>query len=167
MTFKMIHALEGKEWALANSMITEEDQEKTGYLGCMTMYYDKRDKTFLENWCPGFDRAHPLKFFEELHIVISYLQNSARYRILWEAGMPAWSLEDYQRGFKGRCHLDFSARVDTAQHTYLFRCDEGQIHRRDVHIFCYHTEMMEIFLKQWKKKYMMREKFPGMSISWA
>ena len=155
--FEMIRAMEGYDWMLANDVVNREDQKETGYIGCMTMYYQKQDDEFSESWHSSFGLTQPPGFLAELRAVIHYLRESTRYRSLWEPGKPAWSQADYKCGFKGRCHPDFSARVDTGQYTYLFRCDEA-FHDRDVRVFCYDKKTVKTFLKQWEKKYMMREK---------
>lgn len=163
MTFNKICALEGDDWILANDMINKEDQEETGYIGCMTMYYRKQEDKFVEGWCQGFGPAQPPEFFEELRETINCLRQSARYSILWEPGEPVWSQEYYRRGFKGRRHPDFSARVDAGQHTYLFLCDPWPTRSRDVHIACYHTETMETFLKRWDEKRRKRKEETAMA----
>lgn len=155
--FEMIRAMEGYDWMLANDMVNKEDQKETGYIGCMTMYYQKQDDRFTESWHSSFGLTEPPGFLAELRAVIHYLRESTRYRILWEPGKPAWSQADYKCRFKDRCHPDFSARVDTGQYTYLFRCDEA-FRDRDVRIFCYDKETVKTFLKQWEEKHMMREK---------
>ena len=48
--FEMIRAMEGYDWMLANDVVNREDQKETGYIGCMTMYYQKQDDEFSESW---------------------------------------------------------------------------------------------------------------------
>ena len=128
----------------ADDMANKVGREETGYIGRMIMYCCKQDRMFLENCHQESNQVQPTEFFEELHAVIDRPQQSASYHILWEPGEPAWVHGDYRRRAKASSRLDFGVRVDTVQHTYLFRCDGGSC-SRNVRIFCYDKETLRVF----------------------
>lgn len=138
-----------EEWAYVCDMPDETDQKEAGYIGCMTIHYQK-DGEFENRWFGDLIETGTLGLFDELYNVMDVLRHSS-HRNLWEPGEARLSKQETMQRFQGRINPGFTVRADYRQHTYLMRyadipCD------RDVIIYCYDRKKLDAHIQARKEK---------------